>query len=249
MKLPKREVSKIHSQTCQTSSPNTEPSLPARAMIPGYNISMLKRLADKYPLSVAQLTLQYRMHGAICQLCNDIAYGGNLRCANEIIETSLLSLPGFPSAILKRSLIDSIGCWMTEVIDPSRPVVFVDTDSITSRTPFNGNSQSVMTPPTLEGAHPNSITSSLERTTGKKGKGNVVNDTEAVLVLQIVHGLLECGMETSQIGVICPFRSQVSRSSIVLEVLSPMLSHQSVYSLASPSGSKRIHGRVEVKRP
>ena len=175
---------------------------------------MLKRLADKHPSSVAQLTLQYRMHGAICQLCNDIAYGGNLRCANEVVEKSLLSLPGFPSAIIKRSLIDSIACWMTEVIDPSRPVIFVDTDSIKSRT--------ILTPPPLEGAHSNSITSGLERTTGKKGKGNVVNDTEAVLVLQIVHGLLVCGMEPYQIGVICPFRSQVSRSSILLEMLSHM---------------------------
>lgn len=182
---------------------------------------MLKRLADKHPSSVAQLTLQYRMHGAICQLCNDIVYGGKLRCANEVIETSLLSLPGFPSAILKHALIDPIACWMTEVIDPSQPVVFVDTDSIRNRTAVNGNRQSVMTPPPLEGAHPNSVTSGLERTTGKKGKGNVVNDTEAALVRQIVHGLLECGMETSQIGVICPFRSQVSRSSILLEIRCP----------------------------
>jgi hypothetical protein len=139
-------------------------------------------------------------------------YGGKLRCANEVVETSLLRLPGFPSAILKHAVIDPISCWMTDVIDPSHPVVFVDTDSIRSHT---ANSQSAITLSSLDGAHSLSTTSGLERTTGKRGKGNVVNDTEAVLVRQVVHGLLECGMETSQIGVICPFRSQVSYASII----------------------------------
>jgi DNA replication ATP-dependent helicase Dna2 len=179
---------------------------------------MLKRLADKHPSSVAQLTLQYRMHGAICQLCNDIVYGGKLRCANEEVETSLLRLPGFPSAILKHAGVDPTACWMTDVIDPSQPVVFVDTDSIRSHT---ASSQSAIRSPSLEGAHSLSTTAGLERTTGKKGKGNVVNDTEAVLIRQVIHGLLECGMEISQIGVICPFRSQVRRSSTLQEMLCP----------------------------
>jgi superfamily I DNA and/or RNA helicase len=156
------------------------------------------------------------MHGAICQLCNDIVYGGKLRCANDVVEKSLLRLPGFPSAILKHAAIDPIACWMTDVIDPSQPVVFVDTDSIRSHT---ANSQSAITPLSLEGACSLSTYSGLERRTGKKGKGNIVNDTEAVLVRQVVHGLLECGMATSQIGVICPFLSQVSRSSIIQEML------------------------------
>jgi hypothetical protein len=40
---------------------------------------MLNQLSDKHPLSVAPLTLQHRMHGAIGQLCNDISYGGKHR--------------------------------------------------------------------------------------------------------------------------------------------------------------------------
>ena len=36
-----------------------------------------------------------------------------------------------------------------------------------------------------------------------------MNDTEATLVLQVLHALMECGLEPSKIGVICPFRSQV----------------------------------------
>ena len=106
----------------------------------GYNISMLKRLADKHPSSVAQLAMQYRMHGSICQLSNDIVYNGKLRCANKDVETRLLNLSGYPSALLNYTIVDSGTCWMKNAIDPSRPVVFLDTDQIqrlkTPRKPF-----------------------------------------------------------------------------------------------------------------
>lgn len=162
---------------------------------------MLKRLAEKHPSAVAQLALQYRMHGDICQLCNDIVYDGKLKCANEEVQRNLLDLPGFPAALTKDSLLtDKTTCWIQEVIDPARPVLFVDTDAIRrTTTPAKRQNEA-------------SFTSGLERTSGKKGTGNVVNDTEAALVRQVVHGLLECGIETSQVGIICPFRSQVRHS-------------------------------------
>lgn len=168
----------------------------------GYNISMLKRLADKHPSSVAQLAMQYRMHGSICQLSNDIVYNGKLRCANKDVETRLLHLSGYPSALLNYTSGESGSCWMKSAIDPSSPVVFLDTDRIqrpkTPRKPLNDAQNS-----------DTALTSGLKRTTGKNGRGNIVNDTEATLVLQILHALMECGLEPSKIGVICPFRSQV----------------------------------------
>lgn len=54
----------------------------------GYNVSLLKRLAEKVPESIAQLTLQYRMHEHIVMLCNAIAYGGDLKCGNEQVRSS-----------------------------------------------------------------------------------------------------------------------------------------------------------------
>lgn len=166
---------------------------------------MLKRLADEHPSSVAQLALQYRMHGAICQLSNDIVYGGKLRCANKDVETRLLGLPGYPSALLNHKSIDLPSCWVTKAIDPSRPVVFLDTDRI----------QRINTPmKTASGSNPNTFTSGLERATGKNGKGNIVNDTEAMLVRQVLHALMACGLEPSDAGVICPFRSQVRISRL-----------------------------------
>lgn len=164
---------------------------------------MLKRLADKHASAVAQLTLQYRMHSSICQLSNDIVYDGKLKCANKEIETRLLCLPGFPSAIFKHARINPPdSCWMVMAIDPSRPVVFLDTDRIQRiDTPIKSSRS-----PTDDSK---TFISGLERTTGKNGKGSIVNDTEANLVRQFVHALLECGLEPSKIGVICPFRSQV----------------------------------------
>jgi len=176
---------------------------------------MLKRLADKHPSSVAQLTLQYRMHGSICQLSNDIVYGGKLRCANKDVETHLLGLPGFPSAILSHASVDPASCWMTKAIDPSRPVVFLDTDRIQRRT----------TPrKPAPGENPDTFTSGLERTTGKNGKGNIVNDTEATLVRQILYALTQSGLEPTKIGVICPFRSQVSRLFLLKDTNCPSIS-------------------------
>jgi DNA replication ATP-dependent helicase Dna2 len=188
---------------------------------------MLKRLADKHPSSVAQLALQYRMHGAICQLSNDIVYNGKLRCANKDVETRLLSLSGFPAAIRKHASVDSASCWMTKAIDPSQPVVFLDTDRI----------QRINTPRKPSETNPDTFTSGLERTAGKNGKGNIVNDTEATLVRQVLHALMECGLEPSNIGVICPFRSQVrmNLSYITGSVLVPSRHSHSFSRPAAPT--------------
>mgnify|MGYP003863544069 CR=1 FL=1 len=53
----------------------------------------------------------------------------------------------------------------------------------------------------------------LERTASTRA-GNMVNDTEAILVRRIVGALVAGGMPPSSIGVICPFNAQVSLSGI-----------------------------------
>lgn len=184
------------------------------------------------------------MHGSICQLSNDIVYKGKLRCANKTVETRILDLTGYPSAILEHARIDPANCWMSTAIDPSRPVVFLDTDRIqrmkTPRKPSSGGD-----PDTV-------LTSGLERTTGKNGKGNTVNDTEAILVLQVLHALMQCGLEPSKIGVICPFRSQVRdsvahRNTSVSRVISQYDSYI-ILNAASITCPEFICGAMEVKR-
>jgi DNA replication ATP-dependent helicase Dna2 len=153
---------------------------------------MLKRLAEKHADSVAQLTYQYRMHEDICQLSNDLVYGGKLKCANDHVRRRKLDLQGFPENIPCGAQVSSME-WLTRVVDPSESVVFVDTDKIGSE----------------GGSAPRDSFQSLERTSGRGIGGAIVNDTEASLVRDIVGGLLSCGLDASSIGLICPFRAQV----------------------------------------
>lgn len=158
----------------------------------GYGVSMLKRLAERQPESIAKLTLQYRMHENICNLCNEIVYGGELKCANETVRTSKLILSRYPKAlpvpIQQQSSISEDG-WLQRVLNPDMPAVFVDTDAIGCSTTgaFQG----------------------LERSSGRRQGGTIVNDTEVSLVRSIVRSLLKCGLNSASIGVICPYRSQL----------------------------------------
>ena len=158
----------------------------------GYGVSMLKRLAERQPESIAKLTLQYRMHENICNLCNEIVYGGELKCANETVRTGTLILSRYPKAlpvpIQQESSTNEVG-WLQRVLNPDMPAVFVDTDAIgcSSTGAFQG----------------------LERSSGRRQGGTIVNDTEVSLVRSIVRSLLKCGLNSASIGVICPYRSQL----------------------------------------
>jgi Superfamily I DNA and RNA helicases and helicase subunits len=148
---------------------------------------MLKRLADRHPQSVAQLTLQYRMNEDICLLPNILVYRGALKCADDTVRKSKLSLPGYP---LKLKTIIKPGSngvgWLLPVLNPNKNVVFVNTDSMGQ----------------------NLESSVRNRDRSNKG-GGVVNEKEIELAKVIVHGLLICGMGAASIGIISPYRAQV----------------------------------------
>lgn len=158
-----------------------------------FGVSMLKRLAEKHPDSVAQLTYQYRMHEDICQLSNDIVYKGKLKCADESVAKKKLPLAGFPEN-LPRVVNGKSTAWLDQTLDPASAVVFLDTDAIKDTA--------------LNNVAPGSI-QVLERSAGREVGGSIVNDTEIVLVRTVVSGLLACGMDASSIGLICPFRAQL----------------------------------------
>ena len=102
---------------------------------------MLKRLAEAFPDTVAQLTLQYRMHEDICRLCNLVVYNGRLTCANDDVRLKRLFLPSFPGALRKIHTGSSAGLgWLLPVLNPFKAVVFVNTDNINSSDsiPFQG---------------------------------------------------------------------------------------------------------------
>ena len=153
---------------------------------------MLKRLADAFPDAVAKLTLQYRMHEDICHLCNLVVYKGRLKCANDDVSSKKLLLPSFPR-VLRNMIRDNstVGLgWLLPVLNPVKPVVFINTDLI--------------------GSDSNGAFIGLEISQGKSREGGgIINKEEAELTSLIVNGLQICGLEAKSIGVICPYRSQV----------------------------------------
>src|SRR3569623_617241 len=161
---------------------------------------MLKRLAEAHPSSVAKLSHQYRMNKDICALSNEIVYAGSLKCADDVVGGRRLDLPGYPENLPPSVLHDP---WLSATLNPAIPVVFIDTDRLCTESD-------------------NDTLHCLERLTGRAGGGggSVMNDTEASIVQKVVGGLLMCGLTSSSIGVICPFRAQVRFScSSVLSLL------------------------------
>jgi DNA replication ATP-dependent helicase Dna2 len=153
---------------------------------------MLKRLADKHPDCVSQLTYQYRMHEDICQLSNDVVYKGKLKCADDSVAKKVLRLDHFPLALENGGNEESL-LWLVKAIDPSNAVTFLDTDTINNR--YNNSEEK--------------SACFFESSNNRRSGGSIVNETEAFIVKSLVKGLLACGLDASSIGVISPFRAQL----------------------------------------
>jgi DNA replication ATP-dependent helicase Dna2 len=165
----------------------------------GFGISLLSRLTEKHPASVAPLTYQYRMNADICRLSSLAVYDGKLKCGTREVSTQILKLPNFPVGLPAKASQKCYG-WLNSVIDPKRPAIFVDTDNIRreprpmSQLGKNGDCDGI---------------EALETKVGGKIGGNVVNPTEATLVRYLAMGLVRSGLNPASIGVISPFRAQV----------------------------------------
>ena len=183
----------------------------------GYGQSLMKKLAESDPDSVARLTLQYRMNNEIVDICNKIMYKGVLRCATKHLETDKLLLSNFPVAVpsQKRKSLSSYGqcsaasCKLSEwnflhfIINPDQPVIFANTDPISCEGSILSDNRGRQL---SDGGGFNS----LEQSIGRNGLGgSVVNSFEIDLVKLTVYSLLQCGCSPSDIGIISPFRSQV----------------------------------------
>ena len=154
----------------------------------GYSVSMLKRLADEHPNAVAQLTLQYRMHEDICLLPNLLVYKGGLKCANDDVKTKKLHLNSFPRSLKTIIKPNNKGLgWLLPVLNPNKPVVFVNTDNIGQDLEFCGKGGS------------------------RSSSRGLVNDTEVELSRFVVNGLLVCGLPPSSVAIISPYRAQVCK--------------------------------------
>jgi superfamily I DNA and/or RNA helicase len=158
------------------------------------------------------------MHKDICDLCNDIIYKGDLKCANDQVSRALLTLENFPTGLSKlqnracisyphksvRSSESDERDWLHRVVDPRSVVVFADMDRINAdHSQLNG----------VENEN-RPVISYLEKSSPKgagriRGRAGVTNYMEAELISLTVNALISCGLDASDIGIISPFWSQV----------------------------------------
>ena len=160
----------------------------------GLDISLFKLLSDKHPESVVNLEHQYRMCEEIMSLSNGLIYDGRLKCGTNEVASRKLNIPnitGLQAHHHKRETLSqaqigfcpgsSMGsCWLRDMLDPSQPVVFLNTDPL--------------------------LPVSREIAKGAR----VTNPLEVALATQIVETLLSVGIAPNDVGVITLYRSQLA---------------------------------------
>ncbi|KAF9299999.1 Tripartite DNA replication factor [Mortierella antarctica] len=120
----------------------------------GYEISLFRMLSEQHPQAIASLAHQYRMNKHIMLLSNTLVYENRLRCANEQVANKTLDIPSMDTLRMHCHDTHSSGkisedhhcpgqdgntCWLEQVADPERSVVFVDTDDVPAREMHVGN--------------------------------------------------------------------------------------------------------------
>ncbi|CAO0795298.1 unnamed protein product [Mucor circinelloides] len=102
----------------------------------GLDKSLFAILAEARPESISYLEYQYRMNREIMDVSNTLIYDGKLKCGNYQVASRTLQLPHLDAGLRSMheqsncSFIQSKDCWLKSVLDPTRKVVFVDTDEM-----------------------------------------------------------------------------------------------------------------------
>ncbi|KAK1273977.1 hypothetical protein QJS04_geneDACA012087 [Acorus gramineus] len=86
----------------------------------GMGSSLFCRLSEAHPEAISALQFQYRMCAGIMELSNALIYGNRLRCGSPEVENAKLSFS-------KEMPVTS---WLRKVMDPNKPVVFINTDML-----------------------------------------------------------------------------------------------------------------------
>ncbi|KAI9092990.1 hypothetical protein K1719_027513 [Acacia pycnantha] len=92
----------------------------AEARENGMGISLFCRLSEAHPQAISALQSQYRMCQGIMDLSNALIYGDRLRCCS----------PEIANAKLEFSTLKCGFSWLKNVLNPGRPVIFIDTDKL-----------------------------------------------------------------------------------------------------------------------
>ena len=141
--------------------------------------SLFERLANEHPQVVMKLTNQYRMNDDINTVSNTLIYGGDLSCGSAEVAARRLEFP--PPGAHALPPPRQQPDWLRVAVKPAAGVVVLSTDNMKEQ--------------------------SLERKS--KAARGYENATEAALTAVLVQGLIKCGVQSEDIGIISPYRAQL----------------------------------------
>ncbi|EFP83834.1 uncharacterized protein PGTG_09547 [Puccinia graminis f. sp. tritici CRL 75-36-700-3] len=113
-----------------------------KAKTGGLETSLFKLLTEAHPDAVVSLTMQYRMNEDIMSLSNALIYEGRLRSADQRISDLGLEIPlGVVTDSFHKDDPTECrdACWISDLIQPSRKVVFANTDLLHGKESKMGN--------------------------------------------------------------------------------------------------------------
>eukprot|EP01117_Protostelium_nocturnum_P009246 TRINITY_DN3308_c1_g1_i1.p1 TRINITY_DN3308_c1_g1~~TRINITY_DN3308_c1_g1_i1.p1 ORF type:complete len:1558 (+),score=542.81 TRINITY_DN3308_c1_g1_i1:102-4676(+) len=91
------------------------------------HLTIFALLQERHPQAVVYLTVQYRMNKDIMLLCNHLTYEHKLSCGNEQVSNRIMKIPQ-PNKAPNPSFNKED--WMKTILDPSRTVLFLNTDKM-----------------------------------------------------------------------------------------------------------------------
>lgn len=98
-----------------------------KAAANGMQVSLMERLALRWPECVATLSVQYRMNEQIQCLPNKLIYDGKLTCGNAEVSKRKIQL--------QMTEDESLPAWLQAVLDPEKGVVVLDTGDLCPENP------------------------------------------------------------------------------------------------------------------
>ncbi|KAL1599589.1 DNA replication endonuclease-helicase Dna2 [Paraconiothyrium brasiliense] len=112
----------------------------------GLDVSLFKMLCEAHPEAVVSLEHQYRMCADIMLLSNTFIYSGRLKCGTPAIASRQLTLPNPSGLSAHHNRVNpsrpaeeftcvgptSPTCWLSRTLSPTAPVVFINTDLIST---------------------------------------------------------------------------------------------------------------------
>ncbi|KAK3035488.1 hypothetical protein RJ639_034458 [Escallonia herrerae] len=162
----------------------------------GMGVSLFCRLSEAHPQAISALQSQYRMCAAIMELSNALIYGNRLRCGSLDVE----------NAKLKYTNLAPVSSWLKEVMDPDRPVIFINTGSLLCLYQLTGAFVIVTCAAFLHVACNLDLLPAFE----VKDCKTVNNPIEADIVEEVMDKLIRKGIQGEDIGIITPYNSQAN---------------------------------------